>query len=429
MQYKASILGFCFMEKFIISGGKKLNGEVVVNSAKNAILPIIAGSLLTQRQVVLNKVPKIADVYKMLEIIKSLGGKVTTFGESVVIDNNNINNFKITYELTKDIRSSIFILGAMLSKYKKVSIAYPGGCDIGSRPIDLHLAGLIELGVKVTEENGFINCNGEDMKPSHIYLDFPSVGATENLIMASVLLCGETIISNCAKEPEIVDLANFLNALGAKVFGAGTSEIKITGVKVLHGAEYTPIGDRIVAGTLLIATALTGGKIELQNANPQHLLSLINKLRKSGCKIDFCSDKILLESRCRPTSCSFETATYPGFPTDLQPQMSVLLAVAKGMSIVTENLFETRFRHLSELAKMGAKVLIKDRVAIIEGVKFLHGAKVEAYDLRGGASLVLAGLVACGTTEVENIKYIDRGYVSLETTLSRLGADIKRIKL
>ena len=415
------------MEKYIINGGKRLEGKVKVDSSKNAILPIIAGSVLTDKGVTIKNVPEISDVEKMLNIIVSLGGKVKKSDGIVFIDNSGIDNFTLTNELTKDIRASIFILGAMLSKYKKISVSYPGGCDIGRRPIDLHLAGLKTLGVKIEEENGFINCNGENMHSGQIYLDFPSVGATENLIMASVLLEGETIIYNCAKEPEIVDLANFINALGGKVYGAGTSEIRIVGVKRLNGAEFTPIGDRIVAGSLMIATTLTRGKIELDNINPTHLLALIDKLRKSGCKIDFFSDKILLESKSRPKSISFDTATYPGFPTDLQPQMSVLLSVSKGVGVITENLFETRFKHLSEMSKMGAKVITRGKIAIIEGVKSLHGADVTAFDLRGGASMVLAGLTAIGTTSIENIKYIDRGYAKFENTLLNIGADIKRV--
>lgn len=415
------------MEKYIINGGKKLTGMVKIDSSKNAILPIIAGSILTEEKVIIKNVPEISDVQKMLDIIACLGGKVEKCNGSVCIDNSNINNFTLSDKLTKDIRASIFILGAMLSKYKKACVAYPGGCDIGSRPIDLHLAGLKALGVKIQEENGFISCDGGNMHAGRIYLDFPSVGATENLIMASVLLDGETCIYNCAKEPEIVDLANFINTLGGKIYGAGTSEIRIVGVRSLGGAEYTPIGDRIVAGSLLIATTLTRGKIELQNINPIHLLALIDKLRKSGCKIDFFSDKILLESKSRPKSVSFDTATYPGFPTDLQPQMSVLLAVSKGVGVITENLFETRFKHLSEMSKMGAKVITKGKIAIIEGVKSLHGANVTAFDLRGGASMVLAGLTAIGTTTIENIKFIDRGYAKFENTLLNLGADIKRI--
>lgn len=417
------------MEKFFIAGGKKLEGSVVVDTAKNAILPIIAATLLTEEEVILHNVPKIVDVYKMLDIITSMGGCVKWLDEKTLsIKNDNITNLKISGEKTSDIRSSIFILGPMLSKFRKACVAYPGGCDIGSRPIDLHLFGLRELNVKIVEEYGFINCDGRDMSPRLIHLDFPSVGATENLMMAAVLLKGETILHNCAKEPEIVDLANFINEMGGQIYGAGDSVIRVVGVKTLKGTEYTPIGDRIVAGTLMIATALTKGRIELANINYEFVLSLINKLRKTGCNIEFFSDRIILDSKSRPNCCSFDTQPYPGFPTDLQPQLSVLLSIARGTSIVTENLFETRFKHFSELTKMGAKIISRDRTAIVKGVPRLYGASVNAYDLRGGAALVLAGLCAKGITEVNNVSYIDRGYSNFEQTLNSLGADIKRIK-
>ena len=415
------------MTKLIINGGKKLEGVLEVDSSKNAILPIIASTLLTKEKVVLYKVPDISDVDKMLEIIMSLGGKVERDGSVVEIDNSNIKSLEIPSVLTSAIRSSIFILGPMLAMYKKAKIAYPGGCDIGSRPIGLHLFGLRELGVKVVEEYGAINCDGSSMQSKLIHLDFPSVGATENLIMASVFLKGVTIINNVAKEPEIVDLVNFINKMGGEIYGAGTSTIRIVGVKRLKGAEYTPIGDRIIAGTYMIAGAITRGSIELTNVNYEHLLSLINKLRKSGCQVDFFGGKIKVENLTRPKCCSFETLGFPGFPTDLQPQLGVLCSIARGTSIITENLFETRFRHFSELAKMGARVECKGRMAIVKGVPKLYGTEVEAFDLRGGASMVLAGLVAIGTTEIKNIGYIERGYSSIEGQLQSLGADIKKV--
>ena len=415
------------MAKLLINGGKKLEGVLDVDSSKNAILPIIASTLLTKEKVVLYKVPNISDVDKMLEIIMSLGGKVKRDEDVVEIDNSEISNLEIPSELTSAIRSSIFILGPMLAMYKKAKVAYPGGCDIGSRPIGLHLFGLRELGVKVVEEYGFIDCDGSSMKSKLIHLDFPSVGATENLMMASVLLNGITILNNVAKEPEIVDLANFINKMGGKIEGAGTSTIRIIGVRRLKGVEYMPISDRIIAGTYMIAGAITRGKIELTNVNFEHVLSLINKLRKSGCQVDFFGGKIKVENFTRPKSCSFETQGYPGFPTDLQPQFGVLCTIARGTSVITENLFETRFRHFTELVKMGAKVESRGRTAIVKGVSRLYGAEVEAFDLRGGASMVLAGLVAKGTTEIKNIGYIDRGYSSIEGQLQLLGADIKRV--
>ena len=427
---KTNLLGFNIMDKYLIKGGRKLDGVVEVDCAKNAVLPIISASLLTEEEIVLHNLPQIVDVFKMLDIIKSLGGnvKLEDNNRTVIIKNDNIKKYRIPSLLTSEIRSSIFLLGPLLSKFKKAKLAYPGGCEIGSRPIDLHLFGLRELGVKIDEGYGYINCDGANMRNGFIHLDFPSVGATENLMMASVLTQGETIIHNCAKEPEIVDLASFINAMGGKVSGAGTSTIIVRGVQGLHGVEYTPVPDRIVAGTLLIAAASTRGRIELVNANYEHILSLVNKLKKSGCNITKNGGKIILTSEQRPKAFSFDTQPYPGFPTDLQPQLTVLQAIAKGTSLVTENLFETRFKHLAELIKMGADITSRDRTAVIRGVSKLYGAEICAYDLRGGAALTIAGMVAKGETIINNINYIDRGYESFESKLNMLGADIIRIK-
>lgn len=418
------------MEKFLIKGGNRLNGEIEVEASKNSILPIISASLLTEEDVIINNVPEITDIFKMFEIIKNLGGKVeyNKYEHSVCIKNDNINKFEIPEGLASELRSSFFMLGPMLARFKHGKVAYPGGCDIGSRPIDLHLFGFRELNIKVSEEYGYINCDGLNMRSNVVHLDFPSVGATENIMMASVFLKGETVILNPAKEPEIVDLQNFINALGGNIVGAGTNKIVVTGVRKLHGGKFTPIADRIVAGTYLIAGALTKGKVSIKNVNAEHIFSLINKLRKSGCIIEINNGIITVENSRRPHSICFDTQPYPGFPTDLQPQLSVLGAISKGMSIVTENLFETRFRHLQEMMKMGANVTFRDRTALIKGVKKLHSANVIAYDLRGGAALTLAGLIADGTTIVENVSFIDRGYDKLEEKLNFLGADIERIK-
>jgi len=417
------------MEKFRIVGEKRLSGVIEVDASKNAILPIVSASLLTDKEVVINNIPEISDLFKMFEILKNLGSVVNYDKKerTVSIKNDNINTFEIPERLASELRSSFFMLGPMLSRFKKARVAYPGGCDIGSRPIDLHLFGLRELGVKINEDFGYITCEGESMRPSVVHLDFPSVGATENLIMSAVLLDGQTTILNPAKEPEIVDLQNFIIALGGDIVGAGTNKIVINGVKSLGGAIFTPIPDRIVAGTYMIATALTEGKVAIKNVNAEHVFSLINKLRKSGCNIEINNGIIIVESKRRPHGISFETQPYPGFPTDLQPQLSVLSAVGKGVSVVTENLFETRFRHLQEMMRMGAKVTFRDRMAVIRGVPKLHGASVIAYDLRGGAALTLAGLVAHGTTTIENVNFIDRGYVRLEEKLNSLGANIERI--
>ncbi len=417
------------MAKFLINGGNKLFGSALVESSKNAILPIIASCILCEERIFLEKVPKISDVDKMFEILKSIGCKVIYLSdECVLVDCSSASSFVVEENLTKDIRASIFFLGALLSRFKKAEISYPGGCQIGLRPISLHLKNLQALGVKIEERNGKIICDGKNMHSGKIFLDFPSVGATENIIMASVFLKGVTTIYNSAREPEIVDLANFINKMGGKILGAGTGKITIIGAKKLNGIEYTPIPDRIVAGTLLIAGAITHGKIQLENVNHLHLLSLIDKLRKSGCKINSFSDKIELESSGKLWGVSFSTATYPGFPTDLQPQLSVLNCVASRESVVTENLFENRFTHFEQLKKMGAKVTISGRSAKIEGGKTLAGANVSALDLRGGASLVLAGLCAKGETQIENIHFIDRGYSRLDYVLQNLGADIKRLE-
>lgn len=418
------------MDKFVIKGGRRLAGEIGVEASKNSILPIIAASILTKEEVVIRNVPEITDLFKMLEILKSLGGEVFYDKQDkiVIIKNAGINNFEIPEKLASELRSSFFMLGPMISRFKKARVAYPGGCDIGSRPIDLHLFGLRELNVRVSEDYGYIACDGSAMKPSVIHLDFPSVGATENLMMAAVLLQGETIILNPAKEPEIVDLQNFINLLGGKICGAGTNKIVIKGVKKLSGGVFTPMPDRIVAGTYMIAAAMTKGSVSIKNINPEYVFSLINKLRKSGCNIKINSGIINVENFRRPHAISFETQPYPGFPTDLQPQLSVLETISKGMSVVTENLFETRFRHLQEMMKMGASITFRDRTAIIKGVKKLHSANVVAFDLRGGAALTLAGLVADGTTIVENVGFIDRGYDGLEEKLRLLGADIIREK-
>ena len=418
------------MDKFIIKGGKRLCGEIVVDSSKNSILPIISATLLTNEEVVINNVPEISDLFKMFEILESLGGQVDYVKQDrkVIIKNDNITSFEIPERVACELRSSFFMLGPMLSRFKKAKVAYPGGCDIGSRPIDLHLFGLRELNVKITEEFGDISCDGGNMKPNVVHLDFPSVGATENIMMAAVLLGGQTTILNPAKEPEIVDLANFINMLGGDIVGAGTNKIIITGVKSLGGGSYTPIPDRIVAGTYMIAVALTRGRAEIKNVNAEHVFSLINKLRKSGCNIEINNGIIIVENSSRPHSISFDTQPYPGFPTDLQPQLTVLQTISRGISIVTENLFETRFRHLQEMMKMGANITFRDRTAIIKGVHKLHSANVVAHDLRGGAALTLAGLIANGVTMVENVKFIDRGYDCLEEKLKILGADIERLK-
>lgn len=417
------------METLYIEGGRELNGEIEVSTAKNSILPILAACLLSKGQIVLHKVTKFSDVMNMAKILESLGCKLKFESDTLIIDSSTADNYIIKDEFSKKIRSSIFLLGSLLTRFKKAKVAYPGGCDIGNRPIDLHIKGLKDLNVKIEERHGYILCDGKDMKAGEVHLDFPSVGATENLIMASIGLKGVTTIYNCAREPEIEDLQNFINSMGGKVYGAGSSTIVIVGVEKLHGTIYTPMQDRIIAGTYLIACAMCGGRIMLKNCDKKCNLALIQKLRQSGSIINENYANIEIISKSRPESISLiETQPYPGFPTDLQNQMLVMQSISTGTSVIVENLFENRFKICGELNKMGADITIKDRMAIIKGVDSLYGAKVTASDLRGGAGLVLAGLVAKGYTTIEDVYHIDRGYMSIEEDFCKLNAEIRRIK-
>lgn len=418
------------MAKYIIRGGKPLNGTVKVDGSKNATLPILAASILCYGEIILKNVPRFSDVLNMIKILKALNVKAEfTHHNTLKIDATNAEFCRVTSDLSRHIRSSIFMLGSILGRFKQASIAYPGGCDIGTRPINLHLKGLKDLGATIVEKHGHIRCNASNMHASTVVLDFPSVGTTENLILASVLLSGETTIINAAKEPEIEDLINFLNACGAKISGGGTSVIKVVGVEKLVGCVYEVMPDRIIAGTLLIATALTGGRIELIGARAEHLSSLISKLRQNCCHIVCLDDIIYLSSQGRLKAVpEIETQVYPGFPTDLQSQMLVLECLSTGHSVITENLFEMRFKIVPELTKMGASIVVKGKSAFVEGSPKLYGADVYATDLRGGVALVLAGLKAEGYTTVHDIEHIERGYFELEKTLTTLGADIKKIE-
>ncbi|MBQ0017082.1 MAG: UDP-N-acetylglucosamine 1-carboxyvinyltransferase [Clostridiales bacterium] len=417
------------MEKFLIYGGKELKGKLKIKAAKNAVLPILAGSILCKGKVVLHNVPNLTDITNMCKILRVLGCKVIRKNGTISVDSSGINRFDLPIELTNKLRASIFLLGPLVALFKKAKMSFPGGCKIGGRPIDIHLLGLEAFGVEVNEKHGFIYCDGKKMKASEFYLRFPSVGATENLMMASVFNKGTTILYNCAKEPEIVDLQNFLNQMGAKIEGAGSCQIKITGVKKLSGIDYTPIADRIVVGTYILATLITGGNVELSNTNPEHIMSLINKFDGNDCKISCHNDKILVQSSGRLKSVPLiETNPYPDFPTDMQSQMLSLQAVSDGTSVLIENMFESRFRNVPELIKMGADIIVKGNTAIVSGKNALYGADVEATDLRAGASLVLAGLCAKGYTTISEIEHIDRGYDHIERDLQKLGAAIKRIK-
>lgn len=416
------------MENFFICGGNKLFGELDIQTSKNAVLPILAGCILCNKEIILHKFPKFDDTLNMLKILESLGAKTKFVDNSVVIDGKDIQYYEIPSDLASRIRSSIFSLGAIISRFKKAKVAYPGGCAIGARPIDLHIKGLQGLGVKIIDKHGFLYCDGTNMKSGVVNLDFPSVGATENIMLAAVCLKGKTKIINSAREPEIIDLANFLNSLGAKISGAGTSVIEIEGVNFLTGGEYTPISDRIISGTYILATCMCGGKVTFSNVNIDNISSLLIKLKNNCCKINIKGDKITVVADKRPKAISkIETQPFPGFPTDLQPQMISMLSISKGTSVVVENMFESRFKHITELNKLGADIIVKDKTAIIKGVPYLFGAKITSCDLRGGASMVLAGLVAKGYTTVCDVRHIDRGYYKMEQDLQKIGANIERI--
>ena len=418
------------MEKLHIKGGNNLYGTVEIGSAKNAYLPILAGAILCSGKIELNNFPFYRDTINMTSILKELGAKIEIDDKKLFLDMQSLNKFEIPSQLAMLTRSSIFSLGAILGRFGKARVAYPGGCDIGSRPIDLHLKGLEKLGVKIIDKHGYITCDGRNLHGNLIHLDFPSVGATENIMMAGVLAKGTTKIVNAAKEPEVVDLQNFLNKAGARIRGAGTEVITIKGVEKLHDVSYTPITDRIIAGTYVLATCICGGEICLENVNPTHLQALTSKLTENNpsIKINSKNNCMFIKSCGKLKAINkIETMPYPGFPTDLQPQMVALLSICEGTSVVVENLFETRYRYTTEFAKMGADIIIKDRSAIIKGVKNLYGAQVFASDLRGGAGLVLAGLIADGYTTIGNIEHIQRGYESIQTDLKKLGADIELV--
>ena len=414
------------MSSYIIKGGKRLEGEVSISGSKNASLPILAACILNGKVNKLYNVPDISDVRITLDILNDLGCIIKKDKKKIIIDSNPISKIEIPDELMRKLRSSVILTGAMLARFKEVTFTYPGGCDIGARPIDLHLNSFKKLGIKINENSGKICCICDKIENMRIHLDFPSVGATENIILASVLGDKEVIIENAALEPEIVDLADFLKRMGAKIYGAGTSTIKIKGVKNLKEASYNIMPDRIEAGTILMAAAITGGKVKIKSVIPEHISPLLLKLEEAGCKIIVENRSISLIAPKRLKAVSITTMPYPGFPTDLQSVFTSILTVAKGSSIVTENIFENRFKIAPELIRMGAKIMPTGKAIFIKGVRKLHGSNVEAPDLRGGAALVLAGLVAKGTTKVSNIEYILRGYENLDLKLNSLLANIER---
>ena len=419
------------MEKLIIHGGHELHGRVKISGAKNVVLPIIAATLLAQdKPCVLDEVPYLNDVCTIAEVLRQLGAKVDFNRQqhTLFVDSTVLKTVDAPYDLVRKMRASFVIMGPLLARYGKAKISMPGGCAIGTRPIDLHLKGFEALGAEIEIGHGFISATAPNgLKGTSIYLDFPSVGATENIIMAACMAEGQTILENAAQEPEIIDLANFLNIMGAKIRGAGTNVIKITGVPKLIGHNYTIIPDRIEAGTYMVAVAMTGGDIYIENAISEHLKPVIAKLNEAGVKIEEDIDGIRVSCNKRPKAIDIKTLPYPGFPTDMQAQFMAMLTIADGTGLVTETVFENRFMHVDELKRMGACIKVDGRTSIVEGVPSLNGCQVKATDLRAGAAMVLAGLVANGETEVSYIHHIDRGYDNLVEKLCGLGADICRV--
>lgn len=417
------------MEKIIIKGGCKLSGEINLSAAKNAVLPIIAASILSGDKCVIERAPMLEDVSVLCDVLKSLNADVEINKEleEISIDSRNIFNADANSELIRKMRASFLIMGPMLSRFGHFRVSLPGGCNIGSRPIDLHLKGFKALGADIYMDHGFVEAKADKLIGSEIYLDFPSVGATENIMMAAVLAEGETILENSAEEPEIKDLANYLISMGANIEGAGTDTIRIKGVKELKGTRYKPIFDRIEAGTFMIAGAITNSHITINGAEEEYLRPVIAKLTECGVNMDINEKSITIKGYNELKAIDIKTMPYPGFPTDMQAQMMALLCVTPGTSIVTETVFENRFMHATELKRMGANIKIDGRSAIIEGVPKITGSEVNATDLRAGAALVLAALAAEGVTEIGDIYHIDRGYVNIEKKLKGLGANIERV--
>ena len=415
------------MYSYIIEGNHSLQGSVEISGSKNASLPIIAASILNKTTSKLYNVPDIQDTKITLEIMKLLGAKVKKANGKVQINTKDINKMQIPEELMGKMRSTVILAGAILGRFKEVTFSYPGGCDIGARPIDLHLKAFEKLGINIEENYGFIRCKCDKIIGADIDLDFPSVGATENIILATVLAEGVTTISNAAMEPEIEDLAKFLNKMGAKIEGAGTNFITITGVQKLKEVSYQIMPDRIEAGTFLCIGAATAGNIEITNVNPEHLVPAIHKLQEMGCMIEEKKNTVQLIAPKRLKAVDIKTMPYPGFPTDLQSVFGATLCIAKGTSVIVENIFENRYKYTSELKKMGAKIQIEGKIAVIKGIRKLHNAKVEASDLRGGAALVIAALTTKGKTKIDKIEYILRGYENFEQKLRKIGAKIQKL--
>ena len=415
------------MAKYIIKGSNKLEGKVKISGSKNAALPIIAASILNAGKTTLYNVPNIHDTQMMFEILKNLGGKVEKKNNKIIIDTSKIKKYEISEDLMRQMRSSVILAGSLIGKYQKAIFSYPGGCDIGTRPIDLHLKGFEKLGINITKNYGNISCICDKIVGEKIDLDFPSVGATENIMLASCLGEGTTQINNAAREPEIIDLQNFLNKMGAKIQGAGSNKIQIEGVKKLNDVSYNIMPDRIETGTFLCAAAMSQGNIIIENTNINHITPIISKLEEANCKLKLEKDKIELKAPKKLKALEIRTMPYPGFPTDMQSIFVSMLTIAKGTSIIVENIFESRYKFTQELIRMGAKITIEGKSAIVKGTRKLYGANVNATDLRGGAALVLAGIVAKGETTIENIENILRGYENLNKKLENLGVNIKMV--
>lgn len=417
------------LEKIVINGKRKIGGEISVQGAKNSVLPILVATLLVNGVSVIHNCPCLSDVDATVRILEYLGCTVKREGHTVVVDSSSADRFDVPDDLMREMRSSIVFLGGILGRMGKAELSAPGGCEIGLRPIDLHLTAMEQFGAKIDSDGGTVLCSAQGgLHGAHINLSFPSVGATENIILAAALAEGTTTITNAAREPEICDLADFLNRCGAKIHGAGDGTVTVEGVKKLHGTEHTVIPDRIVASTFMIAAAMTGGRLCLKDVIPSHIGPLFSPLREAGCDITVSGRWVCLEAPCRLKRIKMiRTMPYPGFPTDVQAQIMALTTVAEGTSVIIENIFESRFKHIGEFLRFGAKISAEGRMAVVEGVRELHSAAVKATDLRGGIAMVLEGLCAEGETTVSDIYHIDRGYEEPENVLSFLGADVKRV--
>lgn len=418
------------MEKFVIKGGKALKGSVRISGAKNAAVAILPAVLLADSPCVIENLPEISDVSALLRTMRGLGAKIRVIDRTTVqIDPVTANSFVVSREMAEGMRASSYFMGALLGRHNRARVAPPGGCDFGIRPIDQHIKGFEALGAKVIIENGMVDARALSLHGCSIYLDVVSVGATVNIMLAAVKARGLTVIENAAREPHIVDLANFLNSMGANIMGAGTNVIKIRGVEALHGTTYSIIPDQIEAGTYMVAAAATGGDVLIENVTPKHLESIAAKLIEAGASVQEFDEAVRVSMNGRPKKCNIKTMPHPGFPTDMQPQIATLLSIADGVSIVTEGVWDNRFRYVEQLTLMGADIQVDGKMAVITGVEKLRPAPVKAVDLRAGAAMIIAGLMTEGVTEVEDILYIDRGYECIAEKLNALGADIKRVPI